>query len=80
MSPPVLANGVAYAGTGEKRTLVALDARTGAKLWESAPAGEQVSGHLTPQSRAHALFVVPAERGTVQPGERGEALLLRWPE
>jgi len=76
----------------EVRAAVAIESRPGRTdfarvtlawrdgAWWATPAGEQVSGHLTPQSRAHALFVVPAERGTVQPGERGEALLLRWPE
>ena len=44
VSPPMLANGVAYAGTGDNATLVALDARTGAKFWESAKAGDSIYG------------------------------------
>jgi molybdopterin molybdotransferase len=47
-------------------------------LW-ARPAGDQVSGHLTPQSRAHALVVIPDEREWLAPGDRAEALLLRWP-
>lgn len=53
--------------------------RRGDELWAEA-AGEQVSGHLTPQARAHALLIVPDERGRLEPGERAEALILRWPE
>jgi len=48
--------------------------------WWANPAGDQDSGHLTPQSRAHALLVVPAETEALEAGERAEALLLRWPE
>jgi molybdopterin molybdotransferase len=48
--------------------------------WWAAPAGRQVSGHLGPQSRAHALLVVPASSDRLAAGERAEALLLRWPE
>ena len=47
-------------------------------FWAS-PAGDQVSGHLTPQSRAHALVVIPDERERLARGETAEALLLRWP-
>lgn len=47
--------------------------------WWAVPAGEQVSGHLTPQSRAHALLVVPAERERIARGGAAEALILRWP-
>lgn len=48
--------------------------------WWATPAGPQVSGHLTPQSRAHALLVVPETVTVLAPGEAAEAWLLRWPE
>ena len=53
--------------------------RRGDALWAEA-AGEQVSGHLTPQARAHALLIVPDERERLEKDERAEALILRWPE
>ncbi len=43
-------------------------------------AGEQISGHLKPQSDANALLVVPAEREALEPGDVAEAWVLRWPE
>jgi molybdopterin molybdotransferase len=48
--------------------------------WWAAPAGDQVSGHLAPQSRAHALLVIPASAARLAAGDGGEALVLRWPE
>ncbi|HYM81134.1 MAG TPA: gephyrin-like molybdotransferase Glp [Candidatus Limnocylindria bacterium] len=48
--------------------------------WWAAPAGDQVSGHLTPQSRAHALLIVPEERESLAVGDGADAILLRWPE
>ena len=48
--------------------------------WWATPTGEQVSGHLVPQSRAHALVVIPGDVESLARGERAEALLLRWPE
>jgi molybdopterin molybdotransferase len=48
--------------------------------WWATPAGPQISGYLTPQSRAHALLVVPEEAASLEPGEAARALLLRWPE
>jgi molybdopterin molybdotransferase len=48
--------------------------------WWAAPAGPQISGYLTPQSRAHALLVVPEEAARLEPGDAARALLLRWPE
>ncbi len=48
--------------------------------WWAAPAGAQVSGHLAPQSRAHALLVIPAGTARLAGGESAEALLLRWPD
>jgi molybdopterin molybdotransferase len=48
-------------------------------LW-ALPAGDQVSGHLTPQSRAHGLLVVPEEAKALEAGASAEVLLLRWPE
>ena len=47
-------------------------------LW-AWPLGDQTSGHLTPQSRAHALVVIPEEREGLATGEAAEALILRWP-
>jgi len=47
-------------------------------LW-ATPAGEQVSGHLAPQSRAHALVVVPEAAAGLREGEAAEALVLRLP-
>ena len=47
-------------------------------LW-ATPAGEQVSGHLAPQSRAHALVVVPEAAERLREGEAAEALVLRLP-
>lgn len=48
------------------------------ELW-ALPAGGQVSGHLAPQSRAHALVIVPAEAPGLREGESAEALVLRLP-
>jgi molybdopterin molybdotransferase len=48
--------------------------------WWAAPAGPQISGYLTPQSRAHALLVVAEEAASLEPGDTARALLLRWPE
>ncbi len=48
--------------------------------WWATPVGEQVSGHLAPQSRAHALLVVPEEAAGLGRGAVAEAWLLRWPE
>jgi len=48
-------------------------------LWWAEPAGPQVSGYLSPQSRAHALVVVPEDRASLEPGDAARALLLRWP-
>jgi molybdopterin molybdotransferase len=44
------------------------------------PAGAQISGHLTPQARAHALLVIPDSIPRLETGDRAEALLLRAPE
>jgi molybdopterin biosynthesis enzyme len=43
------------------------------------PAGAQVSGHLLPQSRAHGLLIVPEDVDRLEPGDRAEALVWRWP-
>jgi molybdopterin molybdotransferase len=45
----------------------------------ATPAGDQVSGHLAPQSRAHALVVVPEQAEALAAGDAAEALLLRMP-
>lgn len=50
----------------------------GLELW-ATPAGEQVSGHLAPQSRAHALVVVPEEAARLDEGAEARALVLRLP-
>jgi molybdopterin molybdotransferase len=48
--------------------------------WWAIPEGEQVSGHLIPQARGHALLVVPESAARLERGETAEALVLRWPE
>jgi molybdopterin molybdotransferase len=48
-------------------------------LW-AAPAGAQVSGHLSPQSRAHGLLIVPEASEHLEAGEPARALVLRPPE
>jgi molybdopterin biosynthesis enzyme len=50
-----------------------------AELW-ATPAGAQLSGHLRPQSQAHALLVVPEAAERLAVSERAEALVLRMPE
>ncbi len=47
-------------------------------LWAS-PAGTQLSGHLAPQSRAHALLVVPEEADRLVSGAAAEAFVWRLP-
>jgi molybdopterin molybdotransferase len=47
--------------------------------WWAEEAGAQVSGHLTPQSRAHALLIVPEGTARLAPGDEADALLLRLP-
>ena len=51
----------------------------GETAW-ATPAGSQVSGHLTPQSRAHALLVVPDEVEGYRPGDAAVARVLRLPD
>ncbi len=48
--------------------------------WWATPAGAQVSGHLTPQARAHALLIVPEAAEALAAGASAEAWILRWPE
>lgn len=48
--------------------------------WWARPAGAQVSGHLTPQSRAHVLVEIPERTVALEPGDAASAILLRWPE
>jgi molybdopterin molybdotransferase len=48
--------------------------------WWALPAGDQTSGHVTPQARAHALLVVPEETAALEEGAAADAMLLRWPE
>ena len=49
------------------------------ELW-AAPAGQQLSGHLLPQSRAHALLVVPETDERLTEGAFAQALVWRLPE
>ena len=49
------------------------------RLW-ATPAGAQISGHLTPQSQAHALVVIAAGIERLAAGDRADALVLRLPE
>jgi molybdopterin molybdotransferase len=49
------------------------------ELW-ATPAGAQLSGHLLPQSLAHALLVVPEAAERLSVSEHAEALVLRLPE
>jgi molybdopterin molybdotransferase len=56
---------------------VTLARRDGA--WWATPAGDQVSGHLAPQSRAHALLIVPEATARLAASEAAEAWVLRWP-
>jgi len=53
--------------------------RRGDAFW-ATPAGDQTSGHVAPQARAHALLVVPEETAALEEGQAADALLLRWPE
>jgi molybdopterin molybdotransferase len=55
-----------------------LEWRDGA--WWASPAGAQVSGHLTPQSRAHALLEIPEAAAALERGVTARAMLLRWPD
>ncbi len=57
---------------------VTLERRDGA--WWANPAGAAVSGHLSPQSRAHALLLVPMAARQIAVGENAQAFLWRWPE
>lgn len=57
---------------------VTLEHRDGA--WQATPAGAPVSGHVSPQSRAHALLVIPADARRIEAGESADAFLWRWPE
>lgn len=56
---------------------VTLEWRDGS-LW-ATPAGLQLSGHLSPQARAHALLVVPEEAERLAEGDRAEAFVWRLP-
>jgi molybdopterin molybdotransferase len=47
--------------------------------WWAEPAGAEVSGHVGPQSRAHALLVVPEALERLPAGGEAEAWVLRWP-
>lgn len=45
----------------------------------ATPAGAQISGHLGPQSRAHALLVVPEPIAALRADDRAEAIVWRLP-
>jgi len=49
------------------------------RLW-AAPSGAQVSGHLAPQARAHALVIVPESADALAEGSSAEALVWRLPD
>ena len=57
---------------------VTLEHREGA--WWAHEAGAQISGHVLPQSRAHALLVIPEPLVRLEPGDSAEVMLLRWPD
>jgi molybdopterin biosynthesis enzyme len=57
---------------------VTLERRDGA--WWAKEAGPQVSGHLTPQARAHALLVIPEDAARLDEGATATAWVLRWPD
>jgi molybdopterin molybdotransferase len=57
---------------------VTLELRAG--VWWATPAGGQTSGHLLPQSRAHALAIIPEENAQMNEGNTMQALVLRWPQ
>lgn len=48
-------------------------------LWATA-AGAQISGHLTPQSHAHALLIVPESVAQLDMGDEATGWLLRMPD
>jgi molybdopterin molybdotransferase len=48
--------------------------------WWAHEAGSQVSGHLTPQARAHGLLMVGEERSRLETGDTAPVLILRWPD
>ncbi|MGH7730495.1 MAG: molybdopterin molybdotransferase MoeA [Candidatus Eiseniibacteriota bacterium] len=79
--PRIRANAAVVIESREHRTdfvRVTLARRDGS--WWATPVGAPVSGHLAPQSRAHALLVIPDDVRRLDPGEPALALLLRWPE
>jgi molybdopterin biosynthesis enzyme len=47
-------------------------------LW-ATPTGPQLSGYLTPQSRAHGLLVVPEEAERLEQGVQAEVIVWRLP-
>jgi molybdenum cofactor synthesis domain-containing protein len=57
---------------------VTLTRRDGA--WWAAEAGAQISGHVTPQSRAHGLLIVSEETPRLTAGQTAPVWVLRWPE
>lgn len=56
---------------------VTLAHRDGA--WWASPVGDQSSGHVKPQSWAHALAVISEGSAQLALGDETDALILRWP-
>ena len=48
--------------------------------WWAGQAGAQISGHVTPQSRAHGLLILPQETARLAAGQSAPAWILRWPD
>ena len=57
---------------------VTLARRDGA--WWAAEAGAQISGHVTPQARAHGLLILSEETPRLAAGQIAPVWVLRWPE
>ncbi|OGF17857.1 MAG: hypothetical protein A2W00_12725 [Candidatus Eisenbacteria bacterium RBG_16_71_46] len=76
---PVRATEAIHSRAGRTDFIRATIERRGDAWWALA-CGEQISGHLTPQSRAHVLAVVPEEMARVEAGAALEAIVLRWPD
>ena len=57
---------------------VTLARREGA--WWAAEAGAQISGHVTPQARAHGLLILSEETSRLAAGETAPVWIMRWPE
>jgi molybdopterin molybdotransferase len=47
--------------------------------WWATPAGDQVSGHLSPQSRADGLMILGDDVAALAAGAAAEVMVWRWP-